>query len=220
MHAEPADDEPGGSTVCQVVDDEIGGPGGIWLERKDTEAPAAPQLTGTDPASPGLSGTPRIKGIAEAGSTVAIFESSTCMGTPVATGSAAELSSPGLTVNVPEEVTAKFSALATDAAGNESDCSAPISYTHQKAKVDPKPDVKPTPGKAVCKKAKAQRNKANRKVKQARKKTVQLRNRARVAKSKKRAANLRRAGKRWQNQVKRRQATQRKLNNRVKRVCR
>jgi hypothetical protein len=49
---------------------------------------------------------------------------------PVATGSAAELGSPGVAVKVAEGVTAAFSATATDAAGNTSGCSTPISYTH------------------------------------------------------------------------------------------
>jgi hypothetical protein len=86
-------------------------------------------LTGTDPASPALSGTPRVRGVAEAGSTVKLYAGSSCAGTPLATASAAELGSPGIGVSVAEGTTATFSATATDAAGNTSSCSAPISYT-------------------------------------------------------------------------------------------
>jgi hypothetical protein len=129
MSAEPA--IPGeGVAVCNTVDERIEGPGGIWLEQKgDRVAPAAPQLTSTDPASPASSGAPRILGTAEAGSTVRLYASPSCTGIPVATGSAAKLVSPGFTVEVGVGVTVAFSATATDAAGNASACSVPISYT-------------------------------------------------------------------------------------------
>jgi hypothetical protein len=61
---------------------------------------------------------------------VRIYAGSDCAGEPVATGAATELASPGLTVKV-ESGSADFSATATDAAGNTSPCSAPISYTRQ-----------------------------------------------------------------------------------------
>ncbi len=129
MSAEPA--VPGvGVAVCETVDERIEGPGGIWLVQKgDLVPPSAPQLTSTDPASPGSGGTPRILGAAEAGSTVRVYAGPNCAGAPVVTGSAAKLGSPGLSVAVAEGATAAFSATATDAAGNTSACSAPISYT-------------------------------------------------------------------------------------------
>jgi hypothetical protein len=134
MHAAPLDPGPGGDTgFCEDVEDQIGGSGGVWLEREDNELPAPPQLVGTNPSSPSLSGTPRILGAAEAGSTVRVYAGSNCAGTPVATGSATELRSPGIAVQVAEDVTAAFSATATDAAGNASACSAPILYTRLKA---------------------------------------------------------------------------------------
>ncbi len=121
---------------CSDVETRIGGAGGIWLEQEgDVAPPSAPQLTSTDPASPSLSGTPRILGTAEAGSTVRVYAGPACAGAPVATGSAAELGSPGFAVTVADGATAAFSATASDAAGNTSACSAPISYTH--AKVPP-----------------------------------------------------------------------------------
>jgi hypothetical protein len=118
---------------CNNVETRIGGSGGVWLvQAGDVSAPSAPQLTGTDPASPGSNGTPRILGVAEAGSTVRVYAGPNCSGTPVATGSAAKLGSPGIAVEVAEGVTAAFSATATDAADNTSACSAPISYTRLK----------------------------------------------------------------------------------------
>lgn len=130
--------------VCETVDERIGGPGGIWLEHDgDVVAPAAPQLTGTDPASPSLSEAPRIRGAAEGGSTVRIYAGAACAGAPVATGSAGELGAPGIQVNVAAGVTATFSATATDAVGNASACSAPISYTRTVVTTPPPPPTKP-----------------------------------------------------------------------------
>lgn len=127
MTAEPV--LPEYTSFCNNVEDYIGGPGGIWMKQEgDVVPPPAPQLTSTDPASPSLGGTPRIRGAAEAGSTVRVYAGANCAGAPVATGSAAELGSPGIAVAVAQG-TATFSATATDAAGNTSACSAPISYT-------------------------------------------------------------------------------------------
>jgi hypothetical protein len=122
----------GGDTIfCEDVEGQIEGPGGIWLEQAgDVAPPSAPVLTSTDPASPNAGGTPRIRGAAEAGATVRVYAGAGCTGTPVASGSAAELASPGIRVEVDEGVTAAFSATAADAAGNTSGCSAPISYRH------------------------------------------------------------------------------------------
>jgi hypothetical protein len=132
MQAAPVDPEPGGDKIfCEDVEKYIKGPGGIWLEQAgDVVPPSAPQLMSTDPGSPNRSGSPRIRGTAEAGSAVRIYAGAGCTGTPVATGSAAELGSPGIRVEVGEGVTATFSATAADAAGNTSSCSAPISYAH------------------------------------------------------------------------------------------
>jgi subtilisin family serine protease len=110
-----------------------------YTEETDLAPPAPPLLETTDPASPGSSGTPRILGSAEAGSTVRIYPGVTCEGSSVASGDAAELGSPGLTVSVPEGVTATFSATATDVADNTSSCSAPISYTRESDLEPPAP---------------------------------------------------------------------------------
>lgn len=140
MHATPVDPGPGGDTdFCDNVEGRIGGPGGVWLVQGDTAPPAPPQLASTDPASPSLSGTPRILGAAEAGSTVTVYGGSGCTGAPVATGSAAQLGATGIGIEVAEGVTAAFSATATDVAGNISACSAPISYTRLKRTDPPAP---------------------------------------------------------------------------------
>jgi hypothetical protein len=138
MSAEPV--EPGvtkNENFCEDVENQIGGPGGIWMQQIDLAPPPAPQLTSTDPPSGDLSGTPRIRGAAEQGSTVRLYAGSGCTGTPVASAGAAELGSPGISVSVAEGTTATFSATATDAAGNTSACSASISYTRLRVIVDP-----------------------------------------------------------------------------------
>jgi len=130
MSATPV--EPGVTknvNFCEDVEGQIGGSGGVWLEQKDLVPPTAPQLVSTDPSSPSLSGIARILGSAEAGSTVKLYAGSGCTGNELATGTAAQLGSPGLSVAVAEGTTATFSATATDAAGNISSCSATISYT-------------------------------------------------------------------------------------------
>lgn len=108
-----------------------------YTESSDVVPPAPPQLTATDPASPNVSGTPRVRGSAEAGSTVRVYVGAACSGLPVATGSAAALESSGIAVQVDEGVTADFSATATDAGGNASECSQPISYTRERARTNP-----------------------------------------------------------------------------------
>ncbi len=131
---------PEGVAVCSVAEEAMEGPGGFWFEQEgDVVAPSAPQLTSTSPASPNSSGTPRIRGAAETGSTVRVYAGPSCAGAPVATASAAELGSPGIRVEVGEGVTAAFSATATDAAANTSACSASISYTRPPHGDPPRP---------------------------------------------------------------------------------
>ncbi|HEV2791589.1 MAG TPA: hypothetical protein VGV69_09860 [Solirubrobacterales bacterium] len=172
MQATPVD--PGEDTLfCEDVEERIGGPGGIWLDQDDIVAPTAPQLQGTDPASPSLSANPRILGTAEAGSTVRVYGNPTCAGTPVAIGSAAELASPGIAIGSPPALaapglgiaiaagtTAVFSATATDAVGNISACSAPLSYTRLHV-VPPKACVVPKLVGKKLKRAKAALRAAN-----------------------------------------------------------
>jgi hypothetical protein len=136
MHTSPIG---GDISFCNNVEGRIEGVGGVWLQQTDVFPPPAPQLIGTDPPSPSASGTPRIRGTAEVGSVVRIYSGAGCGGNPVATGIAAELSSPGIGVSVTEGLTASFSATAADAADNTSACSAPISYARLKNPKGPPP---------------------------------------------------------------------------------
>ena len=100
--------------------------------------PSAPSLSSTDPSSPANENHPRILGTAAAGTTVKIYLDPACAGPAVATGTAAELESPGIEVSVADNSISEFSATATDAAARTSACSAPISYTEQ---TPPPPDT-------------------------------------------------------------------------------
>jgi Tol biopolymer transport system component len=88
--------------------------------------PAAPELTGTDPESPSAATTLRILGEAT-GSAVKIYTSEDCAGEPVATGTAAALTDPGLQVTVLVNSLTTFRATA-EAEGFVSDCSQPLTY--------------------------------------------------------------------------------------------
>ena len=92
-------------------------------------APAAPSLTRTNPASPADNTAPFIIGTAASGTTVKLYTNATCTGSPVVSGTAAALASPGLQVTVAENSTTSFYATATDNLENASECSAAISYT-------------------------------------------------------------------------------------------
>jgi Domain of unknown function (DUF4082)/Bacterial Ig-like domain/Bacterial Ig domain len=93
----------------------------------DTAAPSAPELSATLPASPANENSPKVLGTAIAGSTVRIYTTADCSGTPLAIASAAELEE-GISVSVPDDSTTKFRATATSTAGNPSACSAALAY--------------------------------------------------------------------------------------------
>jgi hypothetical protein len=94
----------------------------------DTTAPAAPQITDTDPNSPANGNNPKVKGTAAAGSTVKLYKTAGCTGAPVDQGTAAQFASPGLAASVADNTTTSFRATATDAAGNASPCSVARNY--------------------------------------------------------------------------------------------
>jgi CSLREA domain-containing protein len=111
----------------------------------DETPPDAPTLTDTDPDSPANENSPFVKGTAEAGSTVRLYADSNCTGTVLGMGNAAAFSSPGLAPSPPlgENSTTTFRATATDAAGNTSACSAPLTYVEDS--IDPALTIDPPP---------------------------------------------------------------------------
>jgi hypothetical protein len=95
----------------------------------DHTPPAAPALTDSDPDSPANDNAPKLKGSAEAGSTVRLYTNPGCTGTPAAEGPAVEFASPGLAVSVADNSSTGFRATATDKAGNVSPCSDSLTYS-------------------------------------------------------------------------------------------
>jgi hypothetical protein len=112
------------SRASNLVPGDTNGSHDVFLRDTATATgPAAPTFTGTDPASPANNNSPKIKGSAPDGSTVNLYPTSDCSGTPAATGTAADFGSPGLTVNVADDSSTTFHATAT-ANGATSACSA------------------------------------------------------------------------------------------------
>ena len=99
----------------------------------DTHAPSAPTLTGTSPSSPANENNPKVLGGAETGSTVRIYATPDCSGSPLASGTPGQLASPGIAVTVADNSTTNLRATATDQAGNTSSCSAAVTYVEQSA---------------------------------------------------------------------------------------
>jgi hypothetical protein len=96
--------------------------------------PPPPALEATNPTSPNPSTTPAIVGQAASGSLVKVYKTADCSGEPVAQGTAAQLSSPGLTVTAASGATTSYRATA-EAEGVVSVCSSPITYRQE----DPPP---------------------------------------------------------------------------------
>ena len=107
----------------------------VYVE--DSTAPAAPAVTDSDPDSPANNNAPRIKGTADAGSTVRLYTNAACMGAVAGSGTAAAFASPGLAVSVTNDSSTTFYATATDTAGNTSPCSpSGLTYVEDSTRAD------------------------------------------------------------------------------------
>ena len=91
----------------------------------------APTLSATAPASPADDAHPQVRGsvLSDPAVTVRLFDNPACTGSPVATGTAAELNGAGITVHVPDGSTKTLHATAA-ANGTETACS-PGSVTYE-----------------------------------------------------------------------------------------
>ena len=97
----------------------------------DDIAPAAPVITGADPASPSAEATPLIKGSTDADTAfVSLFKSADCTGFAINNDSRAIFEGAGIGAPVTVNQTSALSARAIDAAGNFSACSNTIDYIH------------------------------------------------------------------------------------------
>jgi hypothetical protein len=95
----------------------------------DTPAsgPSTPCLNGTTPDSPANNNSPEIFGSADAGSTVDLYTTSDCTGTPVGTGTASAFASPGIPVSpVPNDSSTTYYATATATGPVTSACSSTL----------------------------------------------------------------------------------------------
>ncbi len=99
--------------------------------------PATPVLTGTNPASPGVSTIPAILGQTDPETLIKLYTTSDCSGAPAATGSSLELGGAGIAVTVATGSTSSFRATATDENGDTSACSGSISYRQEDAPPPP-----------------------------------------------------------------------------------
>ena len=108
----------------------------------DTAAPPAPELSATVPPSPANDNTPQIVGTAPAGTSVKLYGSAACTGSPLATVTAAELGG-GIEVSVPDNSSTTFGATTTTAAENVSGCSEPLTYVEDSAAPDTQINIKP-----------------------------------------------------------------------------
>jgi hypothetical protein len=90
--------------------------------------PSPPTITG--PPSPAQSKTPSIVGTAPADTTVSIYASGDCSGSPLAAGPASVFTTAGLPTAVAANTKARLYAQATDAGGLASPCSAGFTYTN------------------------------------------------------------------------------------------
>lgn len=95
---------------------------------EDSAAMSAPSSLASTPASPSSDNAPRIHGVADAGSTVKLYTNDSCTSAVLATGTAAQFTSPGITVSLNADTTTTIYATATDVANNISSCSSGYTY--------------------------------------------------------------------------------------------
>jgi hypothetical protein len=90
--------------------------------------PEPPGLTATSPASPANDTTPLVIGSAPAGTTVSLYASEDCSGTPVAAAATPAELAAGIEVAVAANAVTQFSATTSSASPSPSACSNSISY--------------------------------------------------------------------------------------------
>jgi hypothetical protein len=116
----------GGEGVNNMLLDDVG------LSPGSAPHTAPPTVTATAPASPSTSTTPKVKGTAEAGSSVTLYSNRTCTSAALGTGSATEFAAAGITATVSAATaTTTIYAKAVKAGQNDSACSTTfVAYAH------------------------------------------------------------------------------------------
>jgi hypothetical protein len=106
--------------------------------------PEPPSLTGTAPASPANDTTPLVIGSAPVGTTVSLYASDDCSGSPIVANATPDQLAAGIEVTVAADSVSQFSATTSSASPTPSSCSNSISYredsTAPTAAIDAQPD--------------------------------------------------------------------------------
>lgn len=95
---------------------------GNWSDPA-TSVPLPPTVARVEPDGPANENRPRVIGTAQPGTQVEIFDSPSCAGSPIGTGSATEFAQTGLAANVPNDSTTRLFARAVTG-GVSSPCSS------------------------------------------------------------------------------------------------
>ena len=115
------------SDASTLVPDDTNASRDVFL-RDTAPAPSTPVLASTDPDSPANDNAPTVRGSADPGTTVKLYATSDCSGSPAATGTAGDLALQGIGASVADDSSTSFRATATDGGGNSSSCSGPLGY--------------------------------------------------------------------------------------------
>jgi hypothetical protein len=90
----------------------------------------APTITGTDPPSPANNNAPKLRGSGvDADATVQVYAGTACVGLSDYDGPASQFNGAGIPLTIPDNTSQTFVVEAFDAAGNQSACSNPFTYT-------------------------------------------------------------------------------------------
>jgi hypothetical protein len=97
-------------------------------------APPAPSALGVSPTGPSSENDITVHGIAAGGTTAQVYAGVGCVGSPIASGSAAEFRQ-GLPVHVDNDTTSQFTAR-VEINGIQSDCTAAVTYVQDSTLID------------------------------------------------------------------------------------
>jgi hypothetical protein len=130
-----------GTGICETTVSEAGE---VVATFDHLPPPEPPSLTATSPVSPANDTTPLVIGTAPAGTTVSLYASADCSGTPIATGATPAQLAAGIEVTVAADSVTQFSATTASASPTRSPCSNSISYREDSIAPSAAIDATPT----------------------------------------------------------------------------
>ncbi|MGH2808373.1 MAG: hypothetical protein ACRDKT_13980, partial [Actinomycetota bacterium] len=126
-----------GTEQTPITDNDVNDYMPTWGPTAAPPAFGPPTFIDTDPVSPADDNNPRVLGTAPGANEVTLYTTSDCSGAVTAQGPAADFTSTGLPVTVPDNSSTTFHATATDTGGNTSECStSSITYVEESAPQD------------------------------------------------------------------------------------